>query len=132
MRGQVADPAVLRLENLGKRYSPDRPALFERLELELRQGEYIAVMGESGVGKSTLLNLLAGLDQPAPQMGFGESVDEAAIAAVGAGLPVSRAGRNDDLLPASALLERDRDGDDQYAILNHFAGSGRFAHAALP
>ncbi len=64
MRGQVADPAVLRLENLGKRYSPDRPALFERLELELRQGEYIAIMGESGVGKSTLLNLLAGLDQP--------------------------------------------------------------------
>jgi putative ABC transport system ATP-binding protein len=64
MRGLVADPAVLRLENLGKRYSPDRPALFEQLNLELRQGEYLAVMGESGVGKSTLLNLLAGLDQP--------------------------------------------------------------------
>jgi len=60
----VADPAVLRLENLSKRYSPDRPAIFERLELELRQGEYLAVMGESGVGKSTLLNLLAGLDRP--------------------------------------------------------------------
>jgi putative ABC transport system ATP-binding protein len=64
MRGPVADPAVLRLENLSKRYSPDRPPIFERLELELRQGEYLAVMGESGVGKSTLLNLLAGLDQP--------------------------------------------------------------------
>src|ERR1700726_3444872 len=64
MRGLVADPAVLRLENLSKRYSPDRPPVFERLELELRQGEYLAVMGESGVGKSTLLNLLAGLDQP--------------------------------------------------------------------
>ena len=62
--GLVPDPAVLRLENLSKRYSPDRPAIFERLELELRQGEYLAVMGESGVGKSTLLNLLAGLDQP--------------------------------------------------------------------
>jgi putative ABC transport system ATP-binding protein len=60
----LADPAVLRLENLGKRYAPDRPALFERLELELKPGEYLAVMGESGVGKSTLLNLLAGLDQP--------------------------------------------------------------------
>ncbi len=63
-RNLLADPAVLRLENLGKRYAPGRPALFERLELELRQGEYLAVMGESGVGKSTLLNLLAGLDQP--------------------------------------------------------------------
>jgi putative ABC transport system ATP-binding protein len=56
--------SILRLENLSKRYSPDRPALFESLNLELRQGEYVAVMGESGVGKSTLLNLLAGLDRP--------------------------------------------------------------------
>jgi putative ABC transport system ATP-binding protein len=56
--------AVLRLENLSKRFSPDRPALFEGLDLELRPGEYLAVMGESGVGKSTLLNLLAGLDRP--------------------------------------------------------------------
>src|SRR5277367_2668386 len=60
----MADAAVLRLENLGKRHAPDRPALFEGLELELKPGEYLAVMGESGVGKSTLLNLLAGLDRP--------------------------------------------------------------------
>jgi putative ABC transport system ATP-binding protein len=60
----MPEPSVLQLENLGKRYSADRPAIFERLNLELRQGEYVAVMGESGVGKSTLLNLLAGLDAP--------------------------------------------------------------------
>jgi putative ABC transport system ATP-binding protein len=60
----LAEPAVLRLENLGKRYAADRPALFDGLELELKPGEYLAVMGESGVGKTTLLNLLAGLDRP--------------------------------------------------------------------
>ena len=38
--------------------------MFEGVNLELRPGEYLAIMGESGVGKSTLLNLLAGLDKP--------------------------------------------------------------------
>jgi len=60
----VTDAAVLRLESLTKRYRADRPAVFEALNLVLRAGEYLAIMGESGVGKSTLLNLLAGLDQP--------------------------------------------------------------------
>jgi putative ABC transport system ATP-binding protein len=64
MQARVAEPAVLRLEKLSKRYSPDRPAVFDGIDLELRQGEYLAIMGESGVGKSTLLNLLAGLDRP--------------------------------------------------------------------
>jgi putative ABC transport system ATP-binding protein len=64
LEGAEAEPAVLRLENLSKRYSVDRPPIFDGLEIELRAGEYLAVMGESGVGKSTLLNLLAGLDRP--------------------------------------------------------------------
>jgi ABC-type nitrate/sulfonate/bicarbonate transport system ATPase subunit len=59
----VTDP-VLRLENLARRFSKERAALFEGVNLELRPGEYLAIMGESGVGKSTLLNLLAGLDRP--------------------------------------------------------------------
>jgi len=79
VRGLVADPAVLRLENLSKRYSPDRPAIFEGLDLELRQGEYLAVMGESGIGKSTLLNLLAGLDKPDSGRVLLEGVDLSAL-----------------------------------------------------
>ena len=34
------------------------------ISLRLRAGEYVAIVGESGVGKSTLLNLIAGLDRP--------------------------------------------------------------------
>jgi putative ABC transport system ATP-binding protein len=56
--------SILQLKNLGRRFSKDRPPIFEGIDLELRPGEYLAIMGESGVGKSTLLNLLAGLDRP--------------------------------------------------------------------
>ena len=34
------------------------------ISFEIRRGEYVAIVGESGVGKSTLLNLIAGLDLP--------------------------------------------------------------------
>lgn len=54
---------VLALSDL-KKTVPGGRVLFEGLGLELRPGEFVAVMGESGVGKSTLLNLIAGLDQP--------------------------------------------------------------------
>ena len=60
----IARPEVLRLEGLSKRYRADRPPILEGIDLNLRAGEYLAIMGESGVGKSTLLNLLAGLDRP--------------------------------------------------------------------
>jgi putative ABC transport system ATP-binding protein len=36
--------------------------VLSQVELELKPGEYVAIMGESGVGKSTLLNVIAGLD----------------------------------------------------------------------
>jgi putative ABC transport system ATP-binding protein len=75
----AAEGAVLRLENLSKRYRRDRPAIFEQLSLELRRGDYLAIMGESGVGKSTLLNLLAGLDEPDAGRVWLEGVDLGAL-----------------------------------------------------
>jgi putative ABC transport system ATP-binding protein len=49
------------------------------LNLALVRGEYLAVMGESGVGKSTLLNLLAGLDKPDSGRVLLEDVDLSAL-----------------------------------------------------
>jgi putative ABC transport system ATP-binding protein len=56
--------ALLSVEGLCKRYGADREPVLGGVDLQLRRGEYLAIMGESGVGKSTLLNLLAGLDRP--------------------------------------------------------------------
>ena len=38
--------------------------VFDRLSLTVARGEYVAIVGASGIGKSTLLNLIAGLDRP--------------------------------------------------------------------
>ncbi len=55
---------MLSIRGLAKSYAgPRRRAIFRDVDLELGPGEYVAVMGESGVGKSTLLNLIAGLDR---------------------------------------------------------------------
>jgi putative ABC transport system ATP-binding protein len=58
-----APAALLEVEGLTRRYSADRAPVLSGIDLSLRRGEYVAIMGESGVGKSTLLNLLAGLDR---------------------------------------------------------------------
>ena len=56
---------MLSLRNVSKSYSgPRRKTVLRDISLELAAGEYVAVMGESGIGKSTLLNLIAGLDRP--------------------------------------------------------------------
>jgi putative ABC transport system ATP-binding protein len=56
---------MLVVHGLTKSYAGPRPrAVFADVDLDLSPGDYIAVMGESGVGKSTLLNLIAGLDSP--------------------------------------------------------------------
>ncbi|MDH5480959.1 MAG: ABC transporter ATP-binding protein [Nitrosomonas sp.] len=54
---------MLELRNINKAYAEQRQVLVD-LSYTLNAGEYVAVMGESGVGKSTLLNLIAGLDTP--------------------------------------------------------------------
>lgn len=59
-----SDPIVLSLTGLVKSYRPGRPPVLDGIDFELRSGEYVAIMGESGVGKSTLLNIMAGLDRP--------------------------------------------------------------------
>jgi len=56
---------VLSIRQLSKTYAgPRLRTVLTGIDLELVAGDYVAVMGESGIGKSTLLNLVAGLDRP--------------------------------------------------------------------
>jgi putative ABC transport system ATP-binding protein len=85
---------MLVLRNLSKTYAGARGrSVLHGVDLALAAGEYIAVMGESGIGKSTLLNLIAGLDR----------TDAGSISLDG----VELTGLDDD---AATLLRRERMG----------------------
>ena len=68
------DHLVLQVDNLSKRYSlpgraerPNSPRtleLFRGLSFSVARGTIVAIVGQSGVGKSTLLHLLGALDRP--------------------------------------------------------------------
>jgi putative ABC transport system ATP-binding protein len=56
------NPRMLSISGLVKRY--DARTILDALSLVVQPGEVVAIVGESGTGKSTLLNLIAGLESP--------------------------------------------------------------------
>ncbi|ESS72799.1 lipoprotein-releasing system ATP-binding protein LolD 2 [Methyloglobulus morosus KoM1] len=59
-------PPIIKLKNVYKAYvngQLSQPVLFD-ISLDIGAGEFVAIVGPSGNGKSTLLNLLTGIDRP--------------------------------------------------------------------
>ncbi len=59
-------PLIVQVRDLHKTYNEGDLAIriFDGVNLDIREGEFFALLGASGSGKSTLLNLLGGIDKP--------------------------------------------------------------------
>ncbi|AGU49333.1 putative nitrate ABC transporter, ATP-binding protein [Variovorax paradoxus B4] len=59
-----SEPAggFLKIENLAKTYVPGAEPVFDSVNFELAKGEFACIIGHSGCGKTTILNVLAGLE----------------------------------------------------------------------
>ena len=83
-------PALIKVEGLARRFPEPRGrgtlTVFEKIWFDVAEGEFVCIIGHSGCGKSTILNILAGLDEPSEgvvivnsQQVQGPSLDRAVI-----------------------------------------------------
>ncbi len=54
----------IELNNVSFRYREDMPLILDNLSLKIRPGEYVAIVGKTGCGKSTLMRILLGFEKP--------------------------------------------------------------------
>ncbi|MGW7101917.1 NHLP bacteriocin export ABC transporter permease/ATPase subunit [Streptomyces sp. NPDC054838] len=83
VRGSGIRPGTLggavEVRNLSYRYADDGPLVLDDVSLQVRPGEFVAIVGASGCGKSTLLRLLIGFDAPASGSVLYDGQDLAAL-----------------------------------------------------
>ena len=57
-----ASPEFLKVEGLAKTYPGSTEPVFDGVNFHVAQGEFVCIIGHSGCGKTTILNVLAGLE----------------------------------------------------------------------
>ncbi len=71
---EAAAPAVerpyLQVESLAKTYPGSAEPVFEKVNFGIERGEFVCIIGHSGCGKTTILNVLAGLEQASEGLVF--------------------------------------------------------------
>jgi putative ABC transport system ATP-binding protein len=74
-------PRVIHLENVSKIYGARETTVYalSHVNLEIAQGEYCAIMGASGSGKSTMMNIIGCLDRPSEGAYYLEGLDVSQI-----------------------------------------------------
>src|SRR5438034_37344 len=74
---QISGIALMRTEDLNKSYTiaGRRLEILSKINIEIKRGEMIAVVGQSGAGKSSLLHVLGALDAPDSGKVFFEEFD---------------------------------------------------------
>ncbi|MXV85929.1 MAG: ABC transporter ATP-binding protein [Acidimicrobiales bacterium] len=74
-----AAPAI-ELRDVSKRYAGSPPVIaLDRVTVQIEQGEMVAVVGQSGSGKSTMLHVMGTLDQPTSGSVLIEGIDTSAL-----------------------------------------------------
>ena len=72
---------ILKLNNIEKEYGIRgfKSKVLNGIDLNVNEGDFIAIMGPSGAGKTTLLNLMSTLDQPSKGDIFLDGIDLASV-----------------------------------------------------
>ena len=75
--GAADSQAVLKVDNVTKIFdsAAGRVAALRGIDIEIRRGEFVAIVGPSGSGKSTLLNIIGALDKPTSGKVFINGID---------------------------------------------------------
>ena len=69
----------IELSNISFRYNDNMPNVIDNLSLKIRPGQYVAVVGETGCGKSTLVRILLGFEKPQKGAVYYDGKDISAI-----------------------------------------------------
>jgi putative ABC transport system ATP-binding protein len=97
--------AIIQLEDVNKEFGKGKNtvAALKDINLEIHQGEFVAIVGPSGCGKSTLLHVMAGLEQPTTGRVLLDAVDVTLISE--RDLPKVRAQKIGFVFQAFLLIE---------------------------